>query len=237
MKTLNARGVPLRGGVPLPAPLSPQEFRGRADDCQVVDARSILAFGGGHVAGAFNIALREEFATWAGWMLCDSKPILLIAETAADVQHATTQLYRIGLDNVVGFLRNGMTDWQNAGLPLEHVGEWTVHELDERRHDKDVVVLDVRGDDEVRKGRVPGAQHHFVAHLAEHVDELDRSRIIATYCGTGYRAAIAASVLKQHGFERVVNVPGSWTAWKAAGLPVEDGDSAGRQTPASRKER
>ncbi|WP_231295501.1 rhodanese-like domain-containing protein [Gloeocapsa sp. PCC 7428] len=50
--------------------------------------------------------------------------------------------------------------------------------------------------------------------------ELDRSKNIATYCGSGFRAAIAASLLKKHGFE-MTNIPRSWIAWKAAELPVE----------------
>ena len=45
---------------------------------QVVDVRSILAFGGGHVPGAINIALLNEFVNWAGWMLDDARPILLV---------------------------------------------------------------------------------------------------------------------------------------------------------------
>ncbi len=57
--------------------------------------------------------------------------------------------------------------------------------------------------------------------IEERIGELDRNRQVVTYCATGYRASIAASLLQQHGFERVANVPGSWTAWRAADLPVE----------------
>ena len=39
--------------------------------------------------------------------------------------------------------------------------------------------------------------------------------------GSGDRASIAASLLQKHGFEKVVNVPGSWNAWTAAKLVVE----------------
>jgi hydroxyacylglutathione hydrolase len=72
---------------------------------------------------------------------------------------------------------------------------------------------------------VPGAKHIYVPHLIEHLDELDRHQRIATYCGSGYRASIAASLLQKHGFENVVNVPGSWNAWKAANLPVQQPES------------
>lgn len=223
LKQLNAQPIKESSGPTLPPPLSPHELQTRAadDDAQLVDIRSILAFGGGHVPGAINIPLRTEFVNWAGWMLDDTRPILLVGESVGDIYQAVTHLYRIGLDNIEGYLRNGMTDWQNAALPLNNVQQWTVHELNAQRDEADVQVLDVRSPNEVAKGKVPGAKHIFVPHLTDRLDELDTDKTIATYCGSGYRASIAASILKQAGFRAVANVPGSWLAWKAAGLPVE----------------
>ncbi|SFU70515.1 MBL fold metallo-hydrolase [Halomonas korlensis] len=223
LKKLNVCPATQMEGPSLPPPLSPQDFQELAGnaDMQVVDIRSILAFGGGHVPGAINIALRNEFVNWAGWMLDDSRPILLVGESADDVHQAITQLYRIGLDDIRGYLRNGMTDWQNAALPLNRLQEWTVHELNARREESDVQVLDVRSPNEVASGRVPGAKHIFVAHLADQLDELDPDKTTVTYCGSGYRASIAASILKRAGFSDVANTLGSWAAWNAADLPVQ----------------
>ena len=95
-------------GPALPPPLAPSDFEAlAAHDMQVVDVRSILAFGGGHVPGAVNIALRNEFVNWAGRMLDDARPILLVGESADDVHQAVTQLYRRGLDDIRGYLRRG----------------------------------------------------------------------------------------------------------------------------------
>ena len=224
LKQLNVCSAVQMEGASLPQPLAPSEFETlAARGMQVVDVRSILAFGGGHVPGAINIALRNEFVNWAGWMLDDARPILLVGESADDVHQAVTQLYRIGLDDIRGYLRNGMTDWQNAARPLNRLQEWTVHELNARREAPDVQVLDVRSPQEVAAGRVPGARHIFVAHLADRLNELDPDKTTATYCGSGYRASIAASILKKAGFRDVANVPGSWMAWKAANLPVQEG--------------
>jgi hydroxyacylglutathione hydrolase len=44
---------------------------------------------------------------------------------------------------------------------------------------------------------------------------------LVAYCDSGYRASLAASILKREGFENVFNVPGSWQACKHAGYPVE----------------
>jgi hydroxyacylglutathione hydrolase len=222
LKKVNAKGAKVMGCVPTLQPLSPQQFQEMMADENtiVIDIRSILAFGGGHIPGAINIALRPEFPNWVGWMIHPEKTLLLVVESKRDLKLVTEQLFRLGYDNLGGYLHDGMTSWQNASLPLKHLGEWTVHELNEHKEDKNVTVLDVRGDEEYKQGKVPGAKHIYVAHLEEHLDELDKNQVIATYCGSGYRASIAAGILQKHGFEKVINVPGSWTAWKTAGLPV-----------------
>ncbi|KAA0686250.1 MULTISPECIES: MBL fold metallo-hydrolase [Azospirillum] len=223
LKNVNAAGPPLRGGLPVVPPLPPEEFRERASkpDTLVLDTRSILAFGGGHVPGALNIVLRPEFPTWVGWMVDPDRELLLIVESERDLALVVEHLYRLGYDTIGGHLLDGMSSWQNAGFELAHVGQWTVQDLDRHRQDGDLIVLDVRTDEEWAEGHVPGARHIYVPHLAEHLNELDRDKEVATYCGTGYRASIAASLLKRRGFREVINVPGSWTAWKAANLPVE----------------
>ena len=82
-------------------------------------------------------------------------------------------------------------------------------------------IIDVRAPSEWKSGHVPGARHIFLPELREKVDELDRESPIAAYCDSGYRASIATSILKQEGFADVSNVPGSWQAWKKAGLPID----------------
>ncbi|MDF1738584.1 MAG: rhodanese-like domain-containing protein, partial [Verrucomicrobiales bacterium] len=56
--------------------------------------------------------------------------------------------------------------------------------------------------------------------------DLKKSAPIVTYCASGYRASIAASLLKQEGFEDVRTLPGSWKAWKSQGFPVENEESS-----------
>jgi hydroxyacylglutathione hydrolase len=62
--------------------------------------------------------------------------------------------------------------------------------------------------------------------LRKRISELDPKQPTAVYCASGYRASIAASILKQAGFAEVHNVPGSWHAWREAGLPVEQDQKA-----------
>ncbi len=94
-----------------------------------------------------------------------------------------------------------------------------VHEL---QKDGGTQRLDVRSPGEWQEGHIPGAKHHFVGRLRKEMPELDRSKPVATYCASGYRASLAASLLLRAGFQDVRNVPGSWKAWTAAGYPVEN---------------
>ena len=68
---------------------------------------------------------------------------------------------------------------------------------------------------------VPGARHAFLGELRERMEHLDRSAHYATYCASGFRASIAASLLAANGFQNIRNVPGSWKAWTSAGYPEE----------------
>ncbi|MEB3215625.1 MAG: MBL fold metallo-hydrolase [Nostocales cyanobacterium 94392] len=222
LKKVNAQGAKVLGCVPTLPPLSVEQFQQQMEDenTVVIDARSILAFGGGHIPGAINIALTSSFPAWIGWMIDPDKTILLVVESERDISLVVEHLFRIGYDNCAGYLHDGMTSWQNAGLPLQHLGEWTVNELNQHKEDSNLTVLDVRSDGEYQNGYVPGAKHIYLPHLENHLDELDKKQSIATYCGSGYRASIAASILQKHGFENVINIPGSWIAWKNQNLPV-----------------
>ena len=64
-------------------------------------------------------------------------------------------------------------------------------------------VIDVRQRQRVRGRSRPGlAAHRRAASLPDRLDELPRDRPIATICASGYRASVAASLLRAAGFTR-----------------------------------
>jgi len=223
LKKVNAKGAPLRGCLQAPQALSIAAFQAQMQqpNTVVIDTRSMLAFGGGHIPGAINIGLGSSFPSWAGRMIEPDQAILLITESPEALKEVTEHLFRTGYDKVAGYLHGGMTNWQTDGLPLQRIPQMPVTELHQRMQQNDLTVLDVRSDQEFLSGAVPKATHIFLPHLEENLERLDRPQTIATYCGSGYRASIAASLLQQHGFESIINIPGSWSAWRSADLPVE----------------
>jgi hydroxyacylglutathione hydrolase len=220
MKKENAVGPKILGNLPACPPLPAKEFQklAAARSAQLVDNRSMLAFGGGHIAGAMNIGPRAELSIWAGWMLDPERPIFLVLPKDSDLPEVQRQLIRVGYTKFGGFLLGGMDQWNNKALPLETLPQMTVHEVKERSGD--VQVLDVRSPEEWEDGHVPGATYLFLPELERKSGKLDKKKPVAVYCDSGYRASLGASLLKSYGFADVRNVPGSWKAWKAAGYEV-----------------
>lgn len=221
MKKVNARGPELIGCLEAIPSLDPAGFcrAMEREGAVILDSREIEAFGGAHVEGALNIPLRLEFPIWCGWMLKPDQTLLLAAQRQEDIDPIQRHLLRIGLDRIAGFLRNGMRGWIEAGLPFRDLPQMSVHCLHDRlKSSEKLQLLDVRRPDEWKKGRIPTARHIFAPHLPRHLQELDPEAPTAVYCGSGYRASIAASLLMRNGFRDVANVPGSMKAWKAAGF-------------------
>jgi hydroxyacylglutathione hydrolase len=155
---------------------------------------------------------------WAGWLLQPDEPILLVLEEDAEIEKVVKLFLRTGYTRFAGYLAGGMKAWDNAGLPLEEVGQMSVHDI--KAANGRVQVVDVRAPSEWEEGHVPRAVHMFLPELREKAGRLAKRKPVAVYCDSGYRASIGASILKQEGFQSVNNVPGSWQAWKKAGFPV-----------------
>ena len=221
MKKVNAKGPEILGNLPRVPGLPPKAFKQAVEEKAgvLIDTRMMLAFGGGHIAGALNIGGSPMLSIWAGWLLDPDEPILLVLESDSDLDEIVRLLIRTGYTKFAGYLVGGMRAWDNAGFELAEVGQMTVHEI-QATADR-LQIIDVRAPGEWKSGHIPGARHIFVPELRKKSGELDKARPTAVYCDSGYRASIAASILKQEGFACVCNVPGSWQAWKKAGFPID----------------
>lgn len=81
-------------------------------------------------------------------------------------------------------------------------------------------VLDVRSSEEFADGRIPGAQLLPHDELAGRIDELGTPREVVVYCRSGRRVGLVRDALEEAGFT-VRELEGSFNAWQAAALPVE----------------
>jgi hydroxyacylglutathione hydrolase len=162
----------------------------------LVDARPVTAFAAGHIPGAISIALRPQFASWLGWLLDDTRPLVFVLDEDQDRGELARQGRTIGYDHLLGELAGGMAAWQAAGLPLARL---PVVEA-ERLGDPPGVVLDVRQASEVADGHLPGAIAIELGALAgdPRATELPAGPI-TVMCAHGERATTAASLLARAG--------------------------------------
>lgn len=103
-------------------------------------------------------------------------------------------------------------------------------DLARRLQDDDVLLVDLRDDDEVRRdGTLPGAKHvtrgmlefRADADTAYYDGDFRKDRPIVLYCASGGRSALAGATLKDMGFERVAHLDGGVKAWRESGRSLE----------------
>ena len=99
----------------------------------------------------------------------------------------------------------------------------------------DVVLVDVREQNERDEhGTIAGSVHaprgmlEFFADPSSpyHRPEFDPNRRVILHCASGGRSALSADRLQQLGYVSVAHLDGGFTAWKAAGRPVDGGRQA-----------
>jgi hydroxyacylglutathione hydrolase len=198
-----------------PMPVDPAELRERiAAGEWVVDLRERTAFAAKHLAGTIGIPLGTQFATYLGWLYPWDTPLTLIGDSAEQVADAQRQLVRIGIDRLAGANSGSVDALSGPGTELRGYPVATFAQFGELGAQD--VVLDVRRDDERAAGAIPGSAHIPLHTLPERLDELPAGTLWV-YCASGYRSAIAASLLDRAGRD-VVHVDDEYDAAVRLGL-------------------
>ena len=215
MGPINRRG-PAPIDLSMPEPVQPAELRRRIENGEwVVDLRARTAFAAGHLAGSLGFELSTSFVTYLGWLYRYGTPLTLIGETPEQVTEARRELVRIGIDALSGAAA-GDIETLAGGEPLRSYPVADFAGLAKAREQGPVEVLDARRNDERARGYVPGSRHIPLHELVGRLDEVPDGEVWV-YCSSGYRAAIAASVLDRPG-RQVVLIDDSYEAATTAGL-------------------
>lgn len=98
--------------------------------------------------------------------------------------------------------------------------------------DEGTIFVDLRDPREVeRDGGIPGAMHVTRGMLEFWIDPespyhkpfFASGKSFVFFCASGWRSALATKTAQDMGLSPVKHILGGYTAWKAAGLPVEAG--------------
>ena len=78
---------------------------------------------------------------------------------------------------------------------------------------KTVNIIDVREVDEVKEGKIPGAENIPLGLIEFRMHELDKSKEYVVVCRSGGRSGRASQFLEGQGF-KVINMEGGMLAWE-----------------------
>ncbi|MDT7843234.1 MBL fold metallo-hydrolase [Streptomyces justiciae] len=206
---VNRRGPRvLTGQPPLPA-LDPRQVKSLlAEGGCVVDARPAAVYAAGHIPGSVSIPLRGQFATWLGWLLPDTVPLVLVTDDDQDLAEIVWQAYKIGYEHLAGRLTGGLSAWLADGNQQAVTAFVTADRAEDRPY------LDVRQEAEFTAGHVPGAVHIELGDLAVRAVDAPERPVVA--CGHGERAMTAASLLERAGHTDIAVLDGGPADYAAA---------------------
>lgn len=86
--------------------------------------------------------------------------------------------------------------------------------------DGSIRLIDVRTDEEVAEGMIPGAEHIVLDDFDPAALDTSDGREVVLYCRSGRRSGIAAEKLAAHTGETARHLEGGILAWQAAELPI-----------------
>jgi hydroxyacylglutathione hydrolase len=238
MSLLNRSG-PFEADLSLPSRVETEELRRRLMAGEwVVDLRCRRAFAADHFAGAIGVELDDPYSTYIGWLIPWGSRLTLIAERPEQVAEAQRQLIRIGVDQLGGaatgaleqigptLVRSSFPVSEFVGLAARvgadaDVGAKTDADDASTSLGLRAVVVDVRRRDEWCVGHVKGSVSLPLHQLLEHRHRLPEGELWV-HCTSGYRAAIASSLLARAGYP-VVLIDDAFANAADAGLEVVSG--------------
>jgi hydroxyacylglutathione hydrolase len=219
---LNRRGAaPLSELPPLTALSAPEVLELQHEGAVVVDTRPAMQFAVAHVPGSIHIALTGQYASWAARILGLNTRLIIAGEDLEHVRESQLRLARVGAENVVGYLADGVAGWIKNGFELDYIPQISVQEFIElREHEPgSVALVDVREMGERTGGAIEESISIPLGKLEARAAELNREKLLVVHCKGGYRSSIATSILRRAGFQNVANLTGGFDAWRAANLP------------------
>ncbi len=195
------------------------EILANETEALMLDTRNADEFANGFIPNSINIGLDGNFAQWVGEMITDIKqPILLITDKGRE-EEAMIRLSRVGYDGTIGFLEAGFESWANAGKEIETVQRITAIEFEKIVATSKPFIVDIRKKSEFDSEHVVDALNIPLNEINKHLSEFPKEKQFVLYCAGGYRSMIAASILKQRGWDNFKDVIGGFAELSKTSIP------------------
>ena len=176
----------------------------RKKNTVILDTRSTTDFSNAHIPGSYFIGLNGNFAPWVGEILKDvTIKILLVVEMGKELE-TIVRLSRVGFDNSIGFLKDGINGWVQKGNLVDRIDN--ISPKDFILLKGDFKTLDVRKKSETKISSLDNSKKIPLSDIPLNIDSLNKKDKIYVHCAGGYRSMIALSILKRNGFNNVIDI-------------------------------
>ena len=202
-----------------PLTISAFELLAKQDDVLVLDTRNANDYSEGSVPLSINIGLDSNFAMWVGDLISDINQKIIIVTDKGREEETIIRLARVGYDKTIGFLDGGFNIWKNSGHEFDVINRITSQEFEQIYKTKDTLVIDVRKASEFESSHVIGALNIPLAKINNHLAEFPKDKPFILHCAGGYRSMVAASILKQRGWNNFVDVIGGFGEISKTSVP------------------
>jgi len=219
---LNTDGPPLLSSLDPLEELDISEFEKLIDQSnhRAIDTRSNADFLNSHIPRTISMSL-TNIGLLAGWALRSDQTFSFILNDYNDLELACSSLVRVGLDTIIGYLKNGFHEWSKSGRVVDSISSLSIEDLKTGLDNKTLGIIDVREPHEFENARIAGSKSSPLTSLEEEVSDIDTSNTIAIACPTGFRSTAAASIMKRNGMSNIMVPLSGIKEWKAKGYPME----------------
>lgn len=191
----------------------------------VVDLRQRRLFAAGHLSGSLSFDVTGNAVTYLGWLIDWGTPITLLGGDVDEIHAMQRELVRIGIDRPAAYATGEPTEWASGAAPVRSFPHTDHRGLAKAlAADDNLPMIDLRRASEVEQGSVLGAWHVPLHELRARMGEVvawaaTQDQPVWLYCGSGFRAAVGASLLAAEGVD-IVHVDDDFANAEAAGLPI-----------------
>ena len=194
--------------------LSVEQFKRyrKQNDVIVLDTRSGDEFLRGFVPQSVNIGFKGPFDTFLMRVFPDKSQKLLVIVKDVERDAVLQRLLGLGYTRVIGTLIGGIIEWKHSE-GVDSIPNITVNEFYKKSDQGHIV--DVRTPEEFDRGHIDNAMNIPLSDFANFGNTLkEDGEAMFVHCQSGYRSAVAVSILRAKGFKHICNIQGGYKALK-----------------------
>ncbi len=210
MEVLNVEGADFVGNDVVLNTMTVDEVAEIKDDILLIDVRTKEGFIGGHIPGSIFLHKESLTAFLGSIYLPDVRIAFVIDGLVGEMEEIYWYCRRIGFDNILGYLPDGIKAWMQKGNEVRQLETISAKAYKEMPKHDDFILLDIRDENEVdTKDPEKNLIHIPLKILYKSLDKLDKKKTIYVLCSSGNRATTASSYLDGKGYHAIVITGGA----------------------------